>query len=531
MLSIKSLHKSFSGNTLFGDVSLTIEKGDKIALVGDNGAGKSTFLKIIAGLEEIDGGAINGRDVKIAYLNQEINTRKNKTIADYYFSKVEKEYGEKNKHKLFKLFNVFGISSFTLETDLNKLSGGQLGKIALSVFFMAPTDVLLMDEPTNNLDIKTIIILQELMKKTKTAIVISSHDRELLGRVCNKVFELDKDSKTINLHKCMYENYLKKKEAEEKRKREEFRIYIQKVKQLESQILKLTGIVEDRNNPNVKSKEGDVRRTEKGDQQLSQLQKKLKKIETVEKPDEKEPIEYNIPLIDVKDEKTLGIEVIDAKFSYGGDYVTGPFNFSIPFKSRVCIIGENGVGKSLFLKSLIEGEGLVSGEVNIGTGVKFAKLKQLQQDMLNEELVLDAFVKMAGGTEEDSIKYMKKVGLGDYVFKTKLVHLSPGQRARFFIATIISKGANTIILDEPTNHLDIESVEALETALKDFPGTIITVTHDRRLIKNLHSTDIYEMKKDSVEKITEYNIHLEKIDNKAIGEVSKVSRVLDSCSN
>ena len=234
MLETNSIYKNFDANSIFEDVSFSVNDKDKIALVGENGAGKSTLLKILSGGVDIDSGNINKADsLKINYLDQEIDLIKYKTIGDYYGDSL-KDDAKQCEHKLFKLFNVFDIKHLTLETELEKLSGGQMNKVAMCVFFVKPSDMLLLDEPTNNLDIKTITTLQNLLKKTPKICIISSHDRELMESVCTKVFEVE--DKKVVVHSCEYKNFLKKKKDEEKRELDEYHKYLIKKKKLKRKL-------------------------------------------------------------------------------------------------------------------------------------------------------------------------------------------------------------------------------------------------------------------------------------------------------
>ena len=530
MLETHSIYKNFGANSIFEDVSFSINDKDKVALVGENGAGKSTILKIISGRVSIDSGNINKSDsLRINYLDQEIDLNKYKTIEDYY-NDLLKGSAEQNKHKLFKLFNVFDIKHLTLETELEKLSGGQLNKVAMSVFFVKPSDVLLLDEPTNNLDIKTITTLQNLLKKTPKSCVISSHDRELMESVCTKVFEVE--DKKVVIHSCEYKNFLKKKKDEEKRKLDEYNKYLIKKREIEKKVEKSQDIADTEFNLAIDTKqkhEGDARRTEKKDRQATQIAKRLDKLEEVEEPEEAKHIEYEIQTKNVEDKKTLLIEVENLSLAYNkGLNITGPFSLNIPYGQKVCLLGENGVGKTLFLEALLgKKEYIASGKIAHGEKAVISGLKQIQQKLIqSDEDALSTFIKHVNKSEEEGIRYLKKAGFTEHTLRTKMSHLSPGQRVRFFIAVLISKGTHIIVLDEPTNHLDVESVEALEKAMSNFEGTIIAVTHDRKLIQNLNADVVYQVFSNKIEKIDDYESFITQSEKDGEKKAELVSRTI-----
>lgn len=460
LISLIRVSKSFGTHQILSDVSCAIEKGDRIALIGPNGVGKSTFLKIIAKEIVPDNGEVwYVRGVKVVSLNQERD-----------LSLVDRE----------------------------QKSVGESRRTALESAFAQEADVFLLDEPTNNLDIHSLQWLEKKIQNSTATFVFVSHDRAFLDTVANKIFTIEESTRKLHFMNATYSEYIA-----EMQRRHQFLVKTHQEQQEE--LARLNELVRKKKDDvargdifepedNDKFAKGFFRNRTRGSaMKVKTTNSRIDKIEKIERPKENDPLV--IPLDPRADGGTLGIELLGVVYMYPSKYIVGPCTLRIDYGQRVGVVGKNGSGKSTLLK-LIAGD-LVpdSGTVVRGSHCRVGNLMQeyelLPQDKTPIELIeLESDVR-----DEYTINLLKKFGISYRSSSQSIRHLSPGLRARLLLALYSARSVNVLILDEPTNNLDIDALRALEELLELYTGTIILVSHDRQLIKNAKLDVIYGMEK------------------------------------
>ena len=500
MIELSNISKIYNGNFIFKDITVSIIDKDKIGLVGSNGAGKSTLLKIICGQEYPDSGQISISDkIKIGYLAQNSGLKASNTIIsemravfkEIFDIKRQMEEMEKqaSKTKLlsekysnlqtiyeqsdgysieFKIKNILngmGFENVPLSTKINTLSGGEKTRLALAKLLLEQPTFLVLDEPTNHLDFKTLAWLESYINEKFTGtVLLVSHDRWFLDKCVDKIWEIE--SKTLHTYKGNYSNYaILKKSTYEKN----YRDYQKQQKEIE----KLREYV---------SKNKARASTAK---LAKSRQKILNKMEIVEKPNNVKNIPNIIFTFDLKpynnilDVKNMNITVSNNSRS---KTLFSNLNLHIHRGEKLAIIGENGIGKSSFLKAI---QGLIphGGQVKWGQNVK---ISYYRQDLSNLNPNHSALDEMSGRnpkiSELEIRKQLAKVQIISENALKNVGDLSGGEKARLCFAIIMMEKPNVMILDEPTNHLDLETREVLESALIKYEGTLIIVSHDRYML-------------------------------------------------
>ena len=468
LIETKSISVNFGTFKVLHDLSLTIEKGERIGLVGANGAGKSTLLKILAGI-----------------ISPEIGTiKKDNKISVGYLPQISKDDNRADQ----------------------KRSGGQNTKLILSKLFTKQHDIYLLDEPTNNLDNEGLEWLEkEVLKPANkaSAFVIVSHDRNFLDRTVNKIIEIDEVTRTARQFTCSYSEYreLVKKEIENKWKRyeeaseEKTRLkkstaqrseWIRKIERKRANNRKLPPKVEKPLAAYLRDKEGAM------GQRVKIMQKRLDKITdkitTLPKPEIAQPINLFFDYTERSGENVFTLK--DVCFSYDSKKkIISDLNLEIKYGERIHIVGKNGSGKTTLIKMLLNELKPTSGKLNIGTRVHVGYLQQEEKGRLDENIIdyICRILEVVRNDEQEGILRMtlKHFNFNDNDSKKTLRQLSSGEYSRLQLFLIKMMKPNCIILDEPTNHLDIDAVEALEQGLKEFSGTLIVVSHDKRFVKEV----------------------------------------------
>ena len=500
MIELNNISKIYNGNFIFKDITCSIMDKDRIGLVGSNGAGKSTLLKIICGREHPDSGQISISDkIKIGYLAQNSGLKTNNTIIsemravfkEIFDIKRQMEEMEKqaSKTKLlsekysnlqtiyeqsdgysieFKIKNILngmGFENVPLSTKINTLSGGEKTRLALAKLLLEQPTFLVLDEPTNHLDFKTLAWLESYINEKFTGtVLLVSHDRWFLDKCVDKIWEIE--SKTLHTYKGNYSNYaILKKSTYEKN----YRDYQKQQKEIE----KLKEYV------NKNKARASTAKLAKSRQKI------LNKMEIVEKPNNVKNIPNIIFTFDLKpynnilDVKNMNITVSNNSRS---KTLFSNLNLHIHRGEKLAIIGENGVGKSSFLKAI---QGLIphGGQVKWGQNVK---ISYYRQDLSNLNPNHSALGELWGRnpkiSELEIRKQLAKVQIISENALKNVGDLSGGEKARLCFAIIMMEKPNVMILDEPTNHLDLETREVLESALIKYEGTLIIVSHDRYML-------------------------------------------------
>ena len=533
LLQVQQVARYFGADTLFENVSLDVSDNSRIALVGRNGVGKSTLLKMIIGHESADAGRITKKKgLTIGYLAQNTGLESDKTIYAEMLSVFERlQIMEKNLHEMeekiadqgadhsssaysqllnqydqllhdFEEQNGYGyeaevrsvLHGFHFEQEdydrkISSLSGGQKTRLALAKLLLEQRDLLILDEPTNHLDIDTLTWLEGYVQNYKGALLIVSHDRYFLDRIVNEVYEISHHHSSY--YKGNYSAYIDQK-AE--RLRQDWKNY----EKQQAEISKLEDFV----NKNL------VRASTT--KRAQSRRKQLEKMERLERPegDEKGP---HFKFTADSQSGNIVLTVKDAAIGYDGRIISSPINIDLRKNQVMAIVGPNGIGKSTLLKSVLGQIPFVKGSSEFGTNVKVGYYDQEQHNLHDKKTVLNELWDDHPTTPEKDIRSI----LGSFLFigddVSKVVHnLSGGEKARLLLTKLAMKHDNFLILDEPTNHLDIDSKEVLENAVMDFNGTVLFVSHDRYFINKVATCVLEIAPQGSTLYLGDYDYYLEK---------------------
>lgn len=464
LLTIKNFSKSITDKVLFSDTDFSINEGEKIGVIGVNGTGKSTLLKIISGLLDTDKGeVVKANKVKINYLSQNPEFEPGITIYDYVISKNMNEHNQWSVEGEAKnILNILGFGDYNLQVD--KLSGGQRKRVALAATLLSDCDILILDEPTNHLDSYMSAWLEDYLKKSKAALVMVTHDRYFLDRVCNVIVEIDGGK--IYRYIGGYEKFL-----EEKTLREEIAIASERKRQ---SILRV-----------------ELEWIQRGARARSTKQKahiqRYEALRDMEAPKETEKLEMS-SISSRLGNKT--IELSNISKSFDGRTIIKDFNYIFLVDDRIGIVGENGCGKSTLMKIIMGEISPDCGSVEIGQTVKIGYFSQENEHLPQDIRVIDyikdtaEFVKTVDGVI--SATQMLNRFLFDSTLQYQMINrLSGGEKRRLYLLKILMEAPNVLILDEPTNDLDIATMMILEDYLDSFNGIVISVSHDRYFLNRM----------------------------------------------
>ncbi|MFC5680217.1 ABC-F family ATP-binding cassette domain-containing protein [Streptococcus downii] len=529
ILQANKIERSFAGELLFDNINLQVDERDRIALVGKNGAGKSTLLKILVGEEEPTSGEINKKkDISLSYLAQDSRFESENTIYDemlHVFDdlrrtekqlrQMELEMGEKSGAELDKLMadydrlseNFRQDGGFTYEADIRailngfkfdesmwqmkiaELSGGQNTRLALAKMLLEKPNLLVLDEPTNHLDIETIAWLENYLVNYSGALIIVSHDRYFLDKVATVTLDLTKHS--LDRYVGNYSRFV---ELKEQKLATEAKNYEKQQKEIAA--------LEDFVNRNL------VRASTT--KRAQSRRKQLEKMERLDKPEAGKK-SANMTFQSEKTSGNVVLTVENAAIGYDGEIFSEPINLDLRKMNAVAIVGPNGIGKSTFIKSIVDQIPFIKGEKRFGANVEVGYYDQTQSKLTPSNSVLDELWNDFKLTPEVEIRNR----LGAFLFsgddvKKSVGMLSGGEKARLLLAKLSMENNNFLILDEPTNHLDIDSKEVLENALIDFDGTLLFVSHDRYFINRV-ATHVLELSENgSTLYLGDYDYYVEK---------------------
>ncbi|AOD21998.1 heme ABC transporter ATP-binding protein [Rhodococcus pyridinivorans] len=526
-LRINGLSASRGERVLFDGLDLTVAPGDVIGLVGANGAGKSTLLTTLAGIGDADvtgSVVLSPPDATIGYLAQEPERVPGETIlgflarrtgvaaAEHVMNAAAERLGDSDEdeytpalerwlalggadlaERAEKVIDDLGLEA-GLDAPMTALSGGQAARAGLAALLLSRYDVLLLDEPTNDLDLAGLERLERFVDETRTALVVVSHDREFLARTVTGIVELDPVQQQISVYEGGYEAYLVEREVARRHAREQYEEFADTKSQLEERArMQRNWLEHGVRNARRKSKDNDkigrkhrAEATEKQAAKARQTQRRIERLDVVEEPRKEWELRMCIAAAPRSGTvvATLGEAVVQR-----GDFVLGPITTQVEWGERIVVTGPNGAGKSTLLRLLLGTIEPDTGRASLGSGVLVGEIDQARSLFEGDEPLVEAFGRNVPDWPDADVRtLLAKFALkGHHVLRTAS-SLSPGERTRAGLALLQARGVNLLVLDEPTNHLDLPAIEQLEQAVDSFEGTLLLITHDRRMLETTRTT-------------------------------------------
>lgn len=469
MLQIRGLEKSYGARKILDDATAAFSRGQKIGVIGRNGAGKSTLLRIITGQEEADAGMITrSNELRLSYLEQHDPYKLDETVQDF----LERYTGEEG-WRCAEMAGRFQIKEDKLYMTLGELAGGFRTRVKLTAMLIKNPNFLVLDEPTNYLDLSTLILLENFLLSFNGGFLVVSHDREFLKRTCDHTLEVENGK--LTLYPGDIEQYFEFKAEAERHKLAHNKAVEKKREQLQEFVDRFRA------------------RASTASRAQSKL-KQMEKLTTIEIGTELPTVRIRIPQV----ERKGGVALLtkDLEVGYPEKKVAAGINLEIERGERIAVLGDNGQGKTTFLRTVANDLKERDGSWQWGTGLQIAYYAQHVFTALDprEEVIEYLTRQAARGVTQQEILNMA----GSFLFqgtdvRKKVNVLSGGERARLVLAGLLLSGFHVLLLDEPTNHLDFETVESLAHALKEFAGTVFFISHDRTFV-NLIATSIVEVK-------------------------------------
>ncbi|WP_237570985.1 ABC-F family ATP-binding cassette domain-containing protein [Mycolicibacterium lacusdiani] len=534
-LVAKNLAGGFAHRTLFEGLDVTVAPGDVVGVVGANGAGKSTLLRILAGdLEPLDGVvSLAPADAFVGWLPQEHERVPGETVAAYVarrtgcadatdameaaaaaLSEPDRSppgvdpavvYSAALDHwlatgaadldeRLPAVLADLGLDSTSVRPEstlMTALSGGQAARVGLAALVTSRFDVVLLDEPTNDLDLDGLARLEQFVRELRGGVVLVSHDREFLARSVTHVLELDLAQNTTTVFGGGYESYLEEREVGRRHKREQYEEFADKKADLVARArTQREWSSQGVRNAMRKAPDNDKNRrraatesSEKQAQKVRQMESRIARLEEVAEPRKEWTLELTIG---AAPRSSSVVATLDDAVVRQGDFVLGPVSLQVDAGERIGITGPNGAGKSTLLRLLLGRREPDEGRASLGANVAIGEIDQARADFTGSDRLVDRFEeRVPSWTTADVRTLLAKFGLrADHVERT-VDELSPGERTRAGLALLQARGTNVLVLDEPTNHLDLPAIEQLEQALDSYDGALLLVTHDRRMLENV----------------------------------------------
>lgn len=488
-INFAELSKSYKGKAIFEKISGQINDGDKIGLIGVNGIGKTTLAKILAGLEEKDGGTIahSPSYIKVLYIEQYPLFGENITVYDEAFNVALKFYGNAVEASAIakKCLLEVGLKESKWQQKAKSLSGGEKTKLSLYKAFVGEYDFLILDEPTNHLDMESLAWLEEFVLNISRPILVISHDRYFLDKVANKIWELT--PKELRTYKGNYSSYKIQKENEIKSLTREYNKQQMRISQLKQEINERRSWY---NSAHKAAGTNDFYRS-KAKKHAKVLKAKQRQLERIENQKVDKPGKPVSPAFEVINKSIIGKKfpkfIVQGKNlckSFGDRQTFKDVSFNIKPKDKIALLGENGVGKTTLLKIICGLDKDFSGQLEISPSVKIGYFAQELDNLNNEATIFDDVLVEGHTAQEVRLLLAGLLFRGDDVFK-KIGNLSMGEKGRVAFAKLILSGASLLVLDEATNYMDIVSKEKIEEVLEEFEGSIIFVSHDRYFVRRL----------------------------------------------
>ncbi|MET8149839.1 ABC-F family ATP-binding cassette domain-containing protein [Actinoplanes sp. NPDC049668] len=526
---VRDLAAGHGDRTLFSSLDLVVAPGDVIGLVGVNGAGKTTLLRTLAGLLPVEAGAVtlSPPTANVGYLPQERDRRPGETVRDFLARRTgvgpaqaamdraaealaggepgaEEAYGTALERWLDlggadleeraeQIAAELGLA-VALDHPMTALSGGQAARAGMASLLLSRYDVFLLDEPTNDLDLEGLGRLEEFVTGLRAGTLLVSHDREFLTRTVTAVLELDLAQQQVRLYGGGYAAYLEERERARRHAREDYEEYADRKGSLLERAQMQRGWMEHGvRNARRKAKDNDkigknlrAESTEKQAAKARQTQRMIERLEVVEEP--RKEWDLRMEIAAAPRAGAVVATLRDASVRRGA-FRLGPVTLQIDWADRVAITGANGSGKSTLLAALLGRLPLDEGSAALGPGVVVGEVDQARGLFLGEEALAVAFGAAVPELSDADVRtLLAKFGLRAAHVLRPAGTLSPGERTRAALALLQARGVNLLVLDEPTNHLDLAAIEQLEEALASYAGTLLLVTHDRRMLAAVRTT-------------------------------------------
>jgi ATPase subunit of ABC transporter with duplicated ATPase domains len=528
-LVAKDLSAGHGDRVLFSDLQLVVAPGDVIGLVGVNGAGKSTLLKTLAGLIPAERGTVrlSPPSATVGHLPQEPERRPGETVREFLARRTgvdfaqrvldaatealsmgtsgsDDEYGDALEQWLalggadleersVEVVAELGLA-VSLDQPMTSLSGGQAARAGMASLLLSRYDIFLLDEPTNDLDLDGLDRLEKFVGDLRAGTVVVSHDREFLARTVTRVVELDLAQQQVRTFGGGYAAYLEEREVARRHAREEFDEFADTKAALEARgrmqrAWMEKGVKNARRKQTDNDKKGRASRTEATEKQASkarQTERMIERLDVVEEP--RKEWELRMEIASAPRAGAI-VAALRGAVVTRGEFTLGPVSLQIDWADRVAITGANGAGKSTLLGALLGRIPLDEGHATLGSGVVVGEIDQARGLFLGEQPLVEAFELEVPDTAPADVRtLLAKFGLkAAHVLRTA-ASLSPGERTRAALALLQARGVNLLVLDEPTNHLDLPAIEQLESALESYTGTLLLVTHDRRMLDAVQTT-------------------------------------------
>jgi ATP-binding cassette subfamily F protein 3 len=513
LLQANGISYAHGGHQIFENVSFEIKSGDRFALLGPNGAGKSTLFRLLAGeLQPQSGAVTQRRGIHIGYLHQETAIDPEMTVLetvalaagdpealDLHLTRLELRMAEPlDDDQLTAVMDEYAETLARIEEvrddrvplpgaeilsglrvpeadwakPVGQLSGGEKKIVALAGLLASQPDVLLLDEPDNHLDLEAKAWLERLLAKSDGAVATITHDRYFVDRVSNRIFELAHGK--ITVYHGNYSYYRTERQARHERASELRELQEREFKKLKASAEQLTQWA--RQNPKFAPRAENMRR---------KLEEERLKLEETRIPAlERRPADFSFS---TERGATVILDATAASFSYPHREIAKPFDLEIRSGERIGLVGPNGSGKTSLLRVLAGQVPPTDGTVRLGPAVVLGYYAQEQENLPTKQTAIEYIRRLQPYTEQQAISFLGTLQLDREAGLTQIGRLSGGEKARLQIAGLILGGANFLVLDEPTNNLDLQAIEALESALEDFPGTILAVSHDRYFLERICS--------------------------------------------